>query len=485
MTDSDNISVGTITTTKPTSGYYAAVAGTSAATTASLTKTVTAGYLGDASEASVPSTINIAGSTGSTYYLPITSATTGTSNSGTAVKTITPSANTQYANITQGYTPARKWTIGPVTLDIAKTITGNGTIGVSAVDPGTSYTANTDAVIPSDSENGPGYLTLTAGYYPATKISLSTLVPDDANIGDTKGVSTILTGTTVYDKAGNLLTGTMPNNGATGTTLTAQNSTYTIPAGYTTGGTVKATFSKTEAINITGSAATPALTVTDSTATITPTAISGNTSYYNITTAVTGQTSYDTDGYIATAGLAAAQDSSATVGRIAAGAITNNTSGGTSTGTIALGKQIKIAKGWYPNDTYYTAATADTGTAAVLGASGAATNVNTTTSGSYYVTPSASTTTSGYATKGTTKATGTPVYLATTSLTNTVTASTITKDGTADTTYTVPTLANSKTTGVYLDLCGYGTGTAKSVLTSNGTAAHKYIEVYTGTYTIS
>ena len=40
---------------------------------------------------------------------------------------------------------------------------------------------------------------------------------------------------------------------------------------------------------------------------------------------------------------------------VAAGTITNNTSGGTSTGTINRGKQIKIAKGYYAADAYYTA----------------------------------------------------------------------------------------------------------------------------------
>lgn len=40
---------------------------------------------------------------------------------------------------------------------------------------------------------------------------------------------------------------------------------------------------------------------------------------------------------------------------VSAGTITNNTSGGTSAGTINRGKQIKIGKGFYANDSYYTA----------------------------------------------------------------------------------------------------------------------------------
>ena len=38
------------------------------------------------------------------------------------------------------------------------------------------------------------------------------------------------------------------------------------------------------------------------------------------------------------------------------GAVTNNTSGGTSSGTINRGSQIKIGSGYYPSDAYYTAA---------------------------------------------------------------------------------------------------------------------------------
>jgi hypothetical protein len=40
---------------------------------------------------------------------------------------------------------------------------------------------------------------------------------------------------------------------------------------------------------------------------------------------------------------------------IPSGVITNNTSGGTSSGVIISGQQIKIGKGFYPDDLYYTA----------------------------------------------------------------------------------------------------------------------------------
>jgi len=48
-------------------------------------------------------------------------------------------------------------------------------------------------------------------------------------------------------------------------------------------------------------------------------------------------------------------DGSAISGSIGNGTITNNTSGGTSLGTINRGNQIKVGAGYYSSDKYYTA----------------------------------------------------------------------------------------------------------------------------------
>lgn len=50
--------------------------------------------------------------------------------------------------------------------------------------------------------------------------------------------------------------GTMPNNGATGTTITTQGGTYSIPAGYTSGGTVTASISNAAYTGALGATAT-------------------------------------------------------------------------------------------------------------------------------------------------------------------------------------------------------------------------------------
>lgn len=65
-----------------------------------------------------------------------------------------------------------------------------------------------------------------------------------AKFYDTAGASAeaadVLAGKTVYGADGSVV-GTMPNNGATGGTIGTKAGTVTIPAGYTTGGTVSLT----------------------------------------------------------------------------------------------------------------------------------------------------------------------------------------------------------------------------------------------------
>lgn len=55
--------------------------------------------------------------------------------------------------------------------------------------------------------------------------------------GATAEAADVLSGETAYGANG-AITGSMPNNGGTGGTITTKGGTVTIPAGYTTGGTV-------------------------------------------------------------------------------------------------------------------------------------------------------------------------------------------------------------------------------------------------------
>ena len=66
-----------------------------------------------------------------------------------------------------------------------------------------------------------------------------------ATFYDTSGASSVsasdvLSGVSVYGASGEVV-GSMTNNGATGGTIGTKSGTYTIPAGYTSGGTVSLT----------------------------------------------------------------------------------------------------------------------------------------------------------------------------------------------------------------------------------------------------
>lgn len=398
-----NASSGTITTTKPGSGYYVAVQGTAPATTGTLTPEVTtAGYLGAASE--ITTSGSIAASTGNVYYVPLTGSSLG---------------NTAKSGVT--------------------------------------YSENTSVTIPSK-----GALYIEGGYIGPTMITLDQMLdgkPDTAGTAATH----ILDGYVAYSVDGEKLTGTMANNGALGGTIETQNGSYTIPAGYTEGGTVTASLPEMTLPTAasTTSAGTLKATVSRSTsdqyinipagyndtavnykisktpnagaATTVPTAVTtevtvgttASSGYYTVTNTVGATSSHASAGWVGT--TAETGSKSIQVGKIAAGAITNNTSGGTSTGTINSGAQIKIAKGYYPNDLYYTAQ-AEATKSAITG------TLNTSI-------------TSGY---------------------------------------TAPTLVNSTTTGVpYVTITGNGSMTTGNIYNGTANAKTQYMEVYAGTYSIT
>lgn len=103
-------------------------------------------------------------------------------------------------------------------------------IGVasSALASDDSYTENTSAVVASG-----GYLTISEGYIPKTKISLATLVPNETT--PSAAAEHILEGQKAYDKDGMLLTGTIPSKDSSNSS--ASGKTVSWPAGYySTGG---------------------------------------------------------------------------------------------------------------------------------------------------------------------------------------------------------------------------------------------------------
>lgn len=404
------------TTTEPESGYYVSATPSTAATTAiTQTKTLTTnGYLGDAAEISASGSVT--GGAGSKYYIPITSSS----------------------------------------------------LGNSAKD-GITYSENTSVIIPSE-----GALYIEEGYTPAIKITLDQMLDGKA---DTAGTSApdIRSGKIAYDVNGKKLTGTMPNasrtagagsvnatseNVSLGTATTTKptsgffittsgNGTVSTDTGYiTAGSTTSNTATKyypVTASTVSGSNATATANATASVTTTIDSSMYKTTETTGYTYKVNASASSSVASVSATKNLTAGYTNATSVKATVNGAsknassaiyikdgvVTNNTSGGTSSGTIPAGRQIKIAAGYYPTDKYYTAADS----------AGAITRQ---------------------------------------AITGSLAVGAIT-DG-----YTAPVLA-SATTGLdaYVAISGNGSMTPGNIYNGTANAATKYLEVYTGTYTMS
>ena len=79
-----------------------------------------------------------------------------------------------------------------------------------------------------------------SGYDGLSSVTVAAIPAQYITTTDADAVAAnILLNKTAYVN-GSKITGSMPNNGATGGTIATQGGTYTIPAGYTTGGTVTA-----------------------------------------------------------------------------------------------------------------------------------------------------------------------------------------------------------------------------------------------------
>lgn len=168
------------TATTNISTYYIAVQGFSGAVTNTKSSTFTAGYFAGTGQIT---TSNIAAENkNAIYYLPVPSATFTKSGA-----TVTCSQG--------GYVPAGA-------LPQNGTIS-NGTIQAVTADPGTGYTEIKNNV----SISSGGWLQIGAGYYANSKISLATLIADNATAGLAAGY--ILNGYKAYDNTGALITGSI------------------------------------------------------------------------------------------------------------------------------------------------------------------------------------------------------------------------------------------------------------------------------------
>lgn len=432
-----------LTTNLTVTGNAVATVSSEGYATSDENKTTSIGSVSKSVSTTVPAgELTVSGTASATVTSVTVGAKSGNTYSVTGSATATNTNGASATVSTAGYVTTSQNKNG----NISTTANVNATIpaGVfsNTASSGITYTKDSSAATAIPSE---GSLYINAGWYPNTQIELKHLLVDDTT-KDNAAVEHIRYGYEAVDPAtGKTIVGTMPEAVATVAAPTATSESVTMSKGsgsitsivssaptstqpssgnylvlkpkYTatlTNGSPSVTTNGYlgAASDITASngsaskevtmyvpitnAATPSLSITDKTTTITPTATSGSSSTYDITASLSGKTTYGTAGYISTSGLSAATDSSVTVGRIPAGVITNNTSGGTADGTINAGSQIKISKGWYPNDLYYTAQSASsTGSADVT-----ATVAKTITSTKAVFTPSYIVNTAGYIAAG-------------------------------------------------------------------------------------
>ena len=168
--------------------------------------------------------------------------------------TITPSTSTQIA------VEAGKYTLGNVTVAAIqteeKTITENGIVTPSSgkylssvtvnVPTGSTINNQNKSVTPTKSQQS---VSADSGYTGLGTVTVNAIPVEYVTTSDADAVAAnILLNKTAY-VSGSKITGSMPNNGATGGTIAVQGGTYTIPAGYTTGGTVTANLSASTITN--------------------------------------------------------------------------------------------------------------------------------------------------------------------------------------------------------------------------------------------
>lgn len=198
-------------------------------TTAEVTPTIVEGYI----------------SSGTSGTITVNSKTNSANMNTKSAATIIPSNTTQTA-VSKGRYVTGNIDVAPVPAETT-TITSNGTYTPTEgkwfssvevnVPVGSTINNQNKSVTPTKSQQS---VSADSGYTGLGTVTVNAIPVEYITTSDADAVAAnILLNKTAYVD-GSKITGSMLNNGATGGTITAQGGTYTIPAGYTTGGTVTA-----------------------------------------------------------------------------------------------------------------------------------------------------------------------------------------------------------------------------------------------------
>ena len=116
----------------------------------------------------------------------------------------------------------------------------NGSGTVSGVAGGGSYNLQSKTVTPTKNQQN---ITPDSGYYGLSDVTVAAIPEVYQDVSTvTASAADVLTGKVIVDATGKPIPGSMPNNGALALTVDGLTATSaTIPAGYTSGGTVSLT----------------------------------------------------------------------------------------------------------------------------------------------------------------------------------------------------------------------------------------------------
>lgn len=116
----------------------------------------------------------------------------------------------------------------------------NGSGTVSGVSGGGSYNLQSKSITPTKNQQN---VTPDSGFYGLSDVTVGAIPEVYQDVSTvTAGAADVLTGKIIVDATGKPTPGTMPNNGALALTIDGLTATsVSIPAGYTSGGTVSLT----------------------------------------------------------------------------------------------------------------------------------------------------------------------------------------------------------------------------------------------------